>query len=217
MLVLVVALFFIVMFFFPSVVELKKPKDRGPRRIPRLSLRKSIAHGPRLISAPRSNSSGVRYRIEDLQKILADAKIRSRRLDERTVRILEGVEFEPALEIMDDIIIEGALKIGAKCVFHGSVKAKGNMFVGPSVVIDGSLISLGDVCIEDEVVIGGLVHSEGRVRLGEKAFVGLDLVAGSDIELYNRSEVNGSIITPGTTKILEHPKVELPKAIDDIG
>lgn len=215
--VLVVALFFMVMIFFPSLVELKKPKDRGPRKIRKSSLQKSIVHSPRLVSVPRSDLSGVRHRVEDLQKILADAGIRSRRIDERTVRILEGVEFEPALEILDDIVIEGAFKAGAKCVFHGSIKAKGNVVVGESVVIDGSLVSLGDTCIEDEVVIGGLVHSEGRARLGEKVFVGLDLVAGGDVEIYDKSEVSRNILTRGTIRVLEHPKVELPKAIDDIG
>lgn len=217
LLVLAAAFFFMVMIFFPSMVELKKPKDRGPRRIRKQSLHKSIAHSPRLVSVPRSDSSVVRHRVEDLRKVLADVGIRSRRMDERTVRILEGVEFAPALEMLDDIVTEGAFKAGARCVFHGSIKAKGDVVIGEGVVIDGSLISLGDICIEDEVVIGGLVHSEGRAKLGEKVFVGLDLVAGGDVEIYDRSEVSGNILTRGPIRFLEHPKVELPKAIDDIG
>lgn len=205
------------MIFLPSVVELKKPKDGGPRKIPKSSLKKSTLHSPRLVSVRGSDSSGVRHRVKDLQKVLADAGIRSHRMDERTVRILEGVELERALEIFDDIIVEGDFEAGAKCVFHGSIKAKGHALVGESVIIDGNLISLGDTRIEDEAVIGGLVHSEGSARLGEKVFVGLDLVAGGDVELYDRSEVSGSIVTRGAVRVLGHPEVELPKTIDDIG
>jgi len=159
------------------------------------------------------NSSAAR----DLENVLRDAQVKSSRIGKSTVRIFGDVAFPPKLEVFDNIVVTGALTVGDRCVFHGSVKAEGHVFIGNYVVIKGNLISKTNVDIHDEAVIGGAVHSEGSVRLGEKVFIGLSVVADGDVELYENSEVKKNIIAHGIIKVLRHPKLDFPSTIEDIG
>jgi len=215
--IIISAFGFIVMVFLPSIIELKKPRDKGPRRIRKSSLQESVARTPKLVPVQRAGSCTSKLESGDLQEILMASGVKSRRVNKNTVRILEGVEFEPGVEITDNIVVNGALKAGARCVFHGSVKAAEKAVIGDCVVIRGNLISLGDIHLGDDVVVAGSVHSEGSAKLGEKVFVGLTLVAGGDVEVYESSEVSGSILTRGTIKVLRCPRVDLPQALDEIG
>ena len=216
LMVMFVAVGFIIMVFLPSIIEIKKPKDKGPRRVLRSLHQKPEVRRPRQIGVPRPDSLRAGQNSKDLQQILSEAGVSCRRIGKNIVRILEGVEFVPNSEIMETIVVEGSMKAGTKCVFHGSVKAKGNAVIGDGVVIEGNLIALGNVRVGDDVVVGGSVHSEGRVTLGENVHVGVAVVAVEDVEIREDSEVNKQILTGTTVKILRHPRLELPATLDNI-
>jgi len=217
LLLLVAALVFIVLVFSPLVIELKKPRDRGPRRILRTPFErrirsnsgKPVTVGPDLVNDP--NFAG------DLEAILNNAGVKATRIGNDTIRISSSIVLAPHVKVSDNLVIEGALKIGEHCVFHRSIKAKGEVLVGNGVVIDGNLVSEGNVTIMDQVVIGGAVHSEGSVKIGESVFIALSVVANGDVELHDNSEVKKNILTRGIIKTLRHPRVDLPPTIDEIG
>jgi len=217
MTILLIAAFgFIGLVLSPLIIELRKPKDKGPRKIPRMPLekrlrtRKTPANGNPDETKPTSHST-------NLQETLDETGVKSIRIGKDTVRIFGDFVFPPRSEVQDNVVIEGAVKIGDHCVFHQSVKAKGNASVGNRVVIKGNLVSNGDVKLLDEVVIGGSLHSDGSVTIGEKVFVSLSVVAIGDVELFENSEVKNNILTRGAIKVLRCPKVDLPSSLDEIG
>lgn len=216
LLVLILAFGFIVVVFLPSIIETKRPKDRGPRRIRRSSLRESVMQSPEVVSIPKGDQSDSNENSRNLQAMLKEAGVKYRMIGRNTVRILEGITFRAGSEVWDNLVIEGAFNAGARCVFHASIKSKGNAIIGDCVVIKGNMVSTGDVCIGDEVVVGGSVHSEGSVRLGEKVFVGLAVVAMGDVEAYRNSEVKRNILARGVIRMLEAPNVDLPSSLDKI-
>jgi len=216
-LLLTAALGFAVMVLSPLIIELRKPKDKGPRRIPKTPSERrlrSIGKKPARINLNETECSG---RSRNLQDALNEAGVKVTRIGRDTLRIFGDFAFLPRFEVSDNVVVDGALKIGDSCVFHRSVKAKGNVFIGNRVVIKGNLLSEGDVTMLDEVVIGGSVHSEGSVTIGENVFVASSVVAVGNVELYENSEVKNNILTRGAIKVLRHPKVELPSSIDEIG
>jgi UDP-3-O-[3-hydroxymyristoyl] glucosamine N-acyltransferase len=216
-LLLVVGSGFVFLVLSPLIIELKKPKDNGPRKIPRMSLEKRLRR-PRKMSASMGHSETEHIgHSRNLQDVLNEVGAKSTRIDKDTVRIYGDFAFPARSEVSDSVVIEGALKIGDKCVFERSVKAKGNVFVGNRVVIKGNLLSTGDVTLLDEVVIGGSLHSEGSVIIGENVFIALSVVAVGNVELCENSEVKNNILTRGTIKVLKPRKVELPPSIDEIG
>jgi len=216
LLLITAALGFVAFVFLPAAIEILKPRDKGPRRILKTPFQKMMRHGPRLALTPKPASVN-KNTSKDLQDILRDIGIKTRRIGNDTIRILGGVAIPPNLEIADNVVVEGSLVVGDQCVFHGSVKANGSVFIGLGVVIKGNLISKGNVNIQDEAVVGGSVHAGGLVRLGEKVFIGLSVVADGDVELYENSEVKKNILTPGVIKVLKHPQLDYPSTIEDIG
>jgi len=215
-LLLIAAFGFVGLIFSPLIIELKKPKDKGPRKIPRMPLEKRL----RTSKTPTDTGPGETEdtgHSTNLQDALNEAGTKSARIGKDTVRILGDFVFPPRSEVQDNVVIEGAVKIGDHCVFHQSVKAKGNASVGNRVVIKGNLVSNGDVELLDEVVIGGSVHSDGSVTIGEKVFVSLSVVAIGDVKLYENSEVKNNILTRGAIKVLRPPRVDMPSSIDEIG
>ncbi len=208
---------FVVLVFSPLIIELKKPKDKGPRKISRMPLEKRLRRSSKMSASINSNETGRTDHSGNLQDVLSEAGAKYNRIGKDTVRIFGDFVFRPRSEVPDNVVIEGALKIGDQCVFHRSVKAKGNVFVGNRVVIKGSLVSTGDVTLLDEVVIGGSVHSEGSATIGENVFVSLSVVAVGNVELYENSEVKNNILTRGAIKVLRPPRVDLPSSIDEIG
>lgn len=213
LLVMFAAVGFVIMVFVPSIIEIKKPKDKGPRRVLRSLNQNREVRKPPLIATPSPDSHRV---ARDLQQILSEAEVSSRRVGKNIVRILEGVEFAPNSEIIETIVVQGSMKAGAQCVFHGDIKTKGNAVIGDGVVIEGNLITLGDVYIGANVVVGGSVHSEGHVTLGEKTHIGVAVVAAGDVEIQEDTEVNKQILTGTAVRVLRHPRVDLPSTLDKI-
>lgn len=216
-LLLIAALGFAVLVFSPFLIELKRPRDKGPRRILKMPLEGRIRSIGKMPTAAKSDEAEYSSRGGNIQEVLDKAGVKAVRIGRDTLRILGDVSFLSRAEVSDNIVVEGSLKVGDDCVFHRSVKAKGNVFIGNRVVIKGNLLSEENVTMLDEVLIGGSVHSEGSVTIGEKAYVSLSVVAVGDVTLFENSEVQNNILTRGAIKVLKYPKVDLPPSIDEIG
>jgi len=213
---LIAALVFLVLVFSPLIIELKKPRDKGPRRIFRMPFERRIRSSskkPVMIGLSSADNSSTG---KDLEDILNKAGAKTAKIGKDTTRIFCDVVFSPRFEVSDNIVVEGALTVGDSCVFHRSIKAKGNLYIGSSVVVKGNVVSEGNVTILDDAVIGGSVHSEGSVKIGENVFIALSVVALGDVELHENSEVKKNILTRGVIKMLRHPRVDLPPGLDEI-
>jgi len=217
LLLLISALFFFVLVFLPPIIEILKPKDKGPRRMLKTPLQKIMRSSSKLAPTSKPRSVDNPKAPKDLQDFLEKVGLKICRVGEDTIRIFGDAAFPPNLEVSDNIVVEGALTVGDSCVFHGSVKAKGDVSVGNAVVVRGNLVSNKNVNIQDDAVIGGSVHAEGSVRLGEKVYVGLSVVADGDVELFENSEVKKNILTNGVIKVLKNPILDFPLSIKDIG
>jgi len=216
-LLLIAALAFVVLVFSPLIIELKKPRDKGPRRILKIPFERRIRSSPKKPVTIGRNLAANSSNVKNLEDILNEAGLKATRIGKDTTRIFGDVVFAPHFEVTDNIVVEGALSISDLCVVHRSIKAKGNLAVGNGVVVKGNLVSEGNVTILDDAVIGGSVHSEGSVRIGENVFIALSVVALGDVELYENSEVKKNILTRGVIKVLPHPRVDLPSTLDKIG
>jgi len=216
LILLVAALIFVVLAFSPLIIELKNPRDRGPRRIFRMSFERRIRGSVKKPITIRFESNGNSDSGNSLEDILNRAGAKTAKIGKDTTRIFGDVVFSPRFEVSDNIVVEGALTVEDSCVFHRSIKAKGNLHIGSNVVVKGNVVSEGDVTILDDVVIGGSVHSEGSVRIGENVFIALSVVALGDVELHENSEVKKNILTRGVIKMQRHPRVDLPPGLDEI-
>jgi NDP-sugar pyrophosphorylase family protein len=216
-LLLIAALGFAASVFSPFLIELKRPRDKGPRRILKTPLERrirSIGKMPAIAVSGEVEYSGCG---DDLQEVLDRADLKAVRIGKDTLRILGDISFPPHLKVSDNIVVEGSLKVGDDCVFHRSLKARGSVLIGNRVVIKGNLLSEENVTVLDDVVIGGSVHSEGSVTMGEKVYVSLSVVAIGDVTLFENSEIKNNILTRGAIKVLKYPKLDLPSSIDEIG
>jgi carbonic anhydrase/acetyltransferase-like protein (isoleucine patch superfamily) len=208
---------FVVLILSPLIMELKRPKDRGPRKMVRTPLERRIRRSVKKPAAVGSDSAEDVDSTQDLEALLHEAGVRTARIGKDTVRIFGDVLFLPRLKVLDNIVVEGTLDLSHQCVLNQSAKVKGQVSVGNRVVIKGNLVSEGDVNILDEAVVGGSVHSEGSVKIGENVFIASSVVATGDVELYENSEVAKNILTRGVIRVLPRTRVDLPSDIDKIG
>lgn len=201
---------FAVFTLLPSMLEVLRPKDWGPRRILRRPLHERIKRS----SVSKSESSqtcdvGVS---EDLETSLKDSGVKWLRIGRDTVRVLGNIAFKAGLEIFENIIANGTLDVGDTCVFHGSIKSYGNLSVGSSAIVEGNVLSERDINIRNDAVIVGSVHAKGSTRIGEKVYIGLAVVAEGNVELFENSEVK-NVLTRGLTKVQPSPQIDLPSSM----
>ena len=216
LLLLVAALIFVVLVLSPFIIELKKPRDKGPRRILRMPFERRIRGNrrkPIMVGFDPPDNSSIENNLED---ILKRAGAKTAKIGVDTTRIFGDVIFSPRFETEGNIIVEGDVIVGDSSVFHRSIKAKGNLHIGNNVVVKGNVVSEGDLFILDDAVIGGSVHSEGSVRIGENVSVAVSIVAVGDVEIHENSEVKKNILTRGVIKMLRHSRVDLPSSLDEI-
>ncbi len=216
LLMLILSLGSVALLFLPAIIEIKKPRDNGPRRILRKPLQETLRKST-LISTSKPSSASNQSASSSSLDIVKKEGVKIQRIGKNTVRISGDIAFPPKLEFSNNIVVQGALAVGDHCVFHGSVKAEGNVSIGNYVVVKGNLVSKGNVDILEGAIIAGSVHAEGSVKLGEEVFVGVSVIAEGDVELFYNSEVNRHIFTRGVIRGLRFPKLDLLSSLHDIG
>jgi len=201
---------FAVFTLLPSILEVLRPKDWGPRRILRRPLHERIKRSSTLKS--ESSQAGDVGVSKDLEAALKDAGVKSLRIGRDTVRVLGNIAFKADLEVFENVIANGSLDVGDHCVFHGSIKSYGNLSVGNSAIVEGNVLSERDINMKNDAVIVGSVHANGSVRIGEKVYIGLAVVAEGNVELFENSEVK-NILTRGLPKVQPSPQIDLPSSM----
>jgi len=201
---------FAIFTFLPSVLEVLRPKDKGPRRILKKPLHQRIRNSS--MSQSESGRIGDVGISKDLEVALKDAGVKSQRIGRDTIRVLGNIAFKAGAEVFQNIIVNGSLNAGDHCLFHGSIKSYGNMSMGSSAIVEGNLLSERDITIKNEAVIAGSVHARGSVRIGEKVYVGLAVVAEGNVELFENSEVR-NVLTRGLTRVKPSPQLDLPSSM----
>lgn len=200
---------FVIFLFLPTLWELKKPRDSGPRKIAEISTERVPERGGELAKSPKLPRAvkegipeGLRHALIDL-----DGKEISK-LGINTIRIVGDTELPSGIEIRENLIVEGSLKIGDRCCFHRNVKASKDVEIGNDVLIGENLIVGGRLSIENGTVIKGLVNAESSVCLGQNVSVGLSLASGGNVELNQNTKVAKSIVSRGYIRVSQRSKIE---------
>ena len=192
-LLLLISLGVIAILFLPSLLEIKKPKDKGPRRMAETTIQQ-IVGGSQVfgsLSAPRSSTEH----------------------NPPFIRLIGDKEFSSGSEMKENVVVEGSLTTGNRCSFLRSVKAFGNVTVGSDVFIGENLVAKGNVNLGKGTVVNGSIDSQGSVKLGENVFVGCSVVASGDVELQENSEVRRSIFAGGCIRVAPKPKLDLKPSV----
>jgi len=189
---------FIFVLFLPALLELRKPKDAGPRKIVGVAMERIPRRTPESGKPPKL-SQGVREYVPGslMQALnnLDEKEISKPRAD--TIRLVGEVEFPSDVEIRENLIVDGALRIGDGCRFRRSVKVSKDVQIGSEVTIEGNLVAGGSVRLGDGSVVNGLVDSGGSVVLGLGVSVGLSLSSLGDVELHENAKVEKGIVSRG--------------------
>jgi predicted acyltransferase (DUF342 family) len=189
---------FIAVFFLPALLELKKPKDAGPRKIPEIATERIPRRTPESAEASKLSQVVKEYVPESLIHALNNLEgkeILKTRVD--TIRLVGEIKLPSDIEMRENLVVDGSLKIGNGCHFRRSVKVSKDVQIGNDVVIQENLIAGGSVKLGNGSVVNGLVDSGGSVLLGRNVAIGLSLTSGGDVELYENVRVGKGITSRG--------------------
>lgn len=188
---------FTIFLFLPAILELKRPRNHGPRRILKSSVKRT--------DETTMGSLGLKlpffvkeYIPEGLQRTLVNLNEKKiSKIGTDTIKIFGDVEFPSEIEMLENIVVEGRLTIGDDCRFHGSVQASEDMTIGCDVIVEKDLVSGKDIIIDRNTVINGSVNAKGSVHLGPNVSVRLSLFSGGNVELSEGAKVVKNIISGG--------------------
>ncbi len=184
---------FTIFLFLPAILELKRPRNHGPRRI--LKGTGETALGSPGLMLPFFVKE---YIPEGLQRTLVNLNEKKiSKIDTDTIKIFGDVEFPSEIEMLENIVVEGRLTIGDDCCFHGSVQASEDVKIGCNVIMEKDLVAGKDIIIDKNTVINGSVNAKGSVHLGPNALVRLSLFSGGNVELGEGAKVVKNIISGG--------------------
>lgn len=201
---------FIIFLFLPTILELKHPRNHGPRRI--LESGKESGTQIKVDSAETSELPMFvkEYIPEGLQRTLASLNGKKvSKIGTDTIGIVGDMEFPSEIEILENVVVEGRLTIGDNCRFHGSVQASQDVKIGCNVIVEKDLVSGKDIVIDRNTVIDGSLNAKGSVHLGPNVLVGVSLFSGGNVELGHGAKVAKKIISSGL--IVSHETLEMQK------
>jgi len=178
---------FVLALFVPSIWEVLKPKDKGPRKVKDATLEK-------LGVKVRRFDGGLVRLLGDLS--LPDGfEVEESVVVEGRLSVGERCHFGKGLKVLGDVVV------GCGVVIDESLVAEGDVNVLDEVVIGGSVDACGDVKLGERVFVGGSVVSGGNVELFENCEVVGGVLAGER----------------GVVRVLRVPWVEFPSAVEDVG
>jgi len=177
---------FVFILFVPSLWEIRKPRDKGPRRVKDVTLEKLGVKVRRL--------SG------DFVRLLGDLTLpdgfefEENVVVEGCLRVGDRCHFGKGLKVLGDVTV------GFGVVIDENLVVEGNVNVMDDVVIGGSVDAGGDVRLGEKVYVGGSVVAGGYIELFENCEVVGGVMAGER----------------GAVKVLNVPKIEFPSSIEDV-
>lgn len=178
---------FVFVLFVPSLWEIRKPRDKGPRKVKDATLEKLG------VKVRRFSGDFIRL-IGDLS--LPDGfEFDDNLVVEGVLRVGDRCHFSKSVKVLDDVAV------GYGVVIDGNLVVGKNVNVLDDVVIGGSVDAGGDVRLGEKVFVGGAVVSSGGVELFENCEVVGGVMAGEH----------------GAVRVLKVPRIEFPSAIEDVG
>jgi len=178
---------FIFVLFVPSLLEIRKPRDKGPRKVKDATLERL----------------GVKVRMlnEDFVRLLGDLSLpdgfefEENVVVEGCLRVGDRCHFGKSVKVLGDVTV------GCGVVIDENLVVKGKINVLDEAVIGGSVDAGGGVRLGEKVFVGGAVASGGDIELFENCEVVGGVMAGER----------------GTVRVLKVPRIEFPSAIEDVG
>jgi predicted acyltransferase (DUF342 family) len=187
LILLFVLMGFVFVLFIPSLWEIRKPRDKGPRRVNDATLKKLG------VKVRRLNGDFVRL-LGDLS--LPDGfEFEENVMVEGYLHIGNRCHFGKSVKVLGDVVVGCGVVIDENLVVEGKVN------VLDEAVIGGSVDARGDVRLGEKVFVGGAVASGGDIELFENCEVVGGVMAGEQ----------------GAVKVLKMPRVEFPSTIEDVG
>jgi len=206
---------FILLFipFIPSIIEIFKRKDRGPREVPEQT---TYEEPPDL-------------EISRIERARGDARAK---IPGDVIRITGNVSIPEGTEINNHLMVQGNLKIGKNSRVYGSIKSFGDIELGESTIVEGHVLSEGTVTICRNCVVKGIVDSlkdiileenavveavstERTVRVGPNAKINRRILSGTSIVTFPQPKkveeaVKPEVITPASKPGIEKEQIQAP-------
>jgi predicted acyltransferase (DUF342 family) len=103
---------------------------------------------------------------------------------------------------VQETIIKGNCRIGAKCRILGNFTAHGNAKIEAETELFGSLKARDDVDIRDKVIINGNIECKGKLVIGKDVLIKGGVKAES-VEMYKSAVIEGSIQAPKSVSFIK--------------
>ena len=136
----------LVIFLVPTMIELLRRRDKGPREIPEMTI------------------YGEKAELDSI-RMLAFSE------DYPQTNVSNDMIFPNGIEVPRDIIVNGRLTIGSNCHVRGTLKASGSISIGEATIIDGSVLSRGEIIVRRNCRIAGVIVSIQDIILGDNVTV----------------------------------------------
>lgn len=157
------------LFFLPAVLELKRPRDKGPRK---------VAESTMKFTRKKILKLGVdTIRIKGDVEFPSDVEAKENIVVEGSLLIGDRCHFYGSvkalgdIEIRDKVVIEGSLiaggslRLGKDTKIKGSVDTKGAVHLGENSLIGLSLTSGGDVEMHKGAKVFKNIFSQGHIHV----------------------------------------------------
>jgi len=161
---------FVFVLFVPSLWEIKKPRDKGPRRVKDVTLEKLGVKVRRLsgdfvrLLSDLSLPDGFEFE----ENVVAEGclYVGDRCHFGKSLKVLGDVAVGFGVVIDENLVVEGNVNVLDEVVIGGSVDARGDVRLGEKVFVGGSVVSGGYVeLFENCEVVAGVFPSRGAVRV----------------------------------------------------
>lgn len=125
------------------------------------------------------------------------------RLDDAVMWVGRQLTMPSDFNLDRDLVVHGAVRVGAGNRVRGSIKAYGRLHLGPGVEVDGNLICRRSIQIDGRANIRGNIFAEGDIVIGPGTTVGQEggfksVYAVGRVELAADVRVFGWIVTEST-------------------
>lgn len=165
---------FAIIFLIPPFVELKSPRDNGPRR---------VAESTMGFKGKKVLKLGVdTIRIIDDMEFPSDLEVKENIVVEGSLVIGDRCHFYGSIKASDDV------EIRSKALIEGNLIAGGNVKLRKDVVIKGSLDAKGPVSLGENSFVGLTLTSSGDVEMQRGAKVIKNIFSQGHIRVTRTSE-----------------------------
>ncbi|MFQ5908665.1 MAG: polymer-forming cytoskeletal protein [Thermoplasmata archaeon] len=176
----------------PLLMEVRRGRDSGPRKVPASTLKRP--RRPRRASR-RGQKAEDPKSVPGLTRVGMD------------LGILEGTEME------GNVVTEGRLGLAPHATLRGSGKARKGIHVGEGAKVFGNLITAGEVRLGRLSYVQGLVYANGNVLLLPGAVV-KGIYTEGRVDVHPGAEILEDVIAAGGVHLVV--PMEGQKAMDEL-